>query len=113
MKPLPMTPQQLADARKEVNVEDVTVVLKFEGEEDRNERLDGVWSVFAYAPRLDEPTELVALFDEEFTDFEEARMIAYALADNFECEVVVIDAEGDDNVLAPGERPTWMEDRMP
>jgi len=40
-------------------------------------------------------------------------MIAYALADNFDCEVVVIDADGDDNVLAPGERPTWMEDRMP
>jgi hypothetical protein len=113
MNILPMTPQQLADARKEVNVEDVTVVLKFFGDEGEDEVLEGVWSVFAYAPRLDEPTELVALFDDNFESFEEARTIAYALSDNFECEVVVIDAEGDDNVLAPGERPTWMEDRMP
>ena len=108
MTTIPMTPQQLADARKEVNVEDVTVVLKFLGEEDDN-GLDGVWSVFAYAPRLDEPTNLVALFDDFFESFEEAREIAYALADNFNCEVVVIDERGDDNVLQPGERPTWME----
>jgi len=108
MTTIPMTPQQLADARKEVNVEDATVILKFfEWEEEGGE--EAVWSVFAYAPRKDEPSELVSLFDEEFPTFLEAREVAYALSDNFECEVVVIDADDDSNVIQPGERPTWME----